>query len=495
MAQLPPYLWEIKDQIERYAHDFGLDFFETIFEILSYDEMNMVAARGGFPVRYPHWRFGMEYEKLSKSHTYGLSKIYEMVINNDPSYAYLLEGNSTVDQKTVISHVYAHVDFFKNNYYFKHTNRKMIDEMANHATRIRKYIERYGLDAVEGFIDRCYSLDNLIDYHAPYITRRAPPIDEEASSDPVSVAKIPTKDYLDAFVNPQKALDAERKKLEAERDKKKMFPAQPERDILQFLIENAPCEKWQRDVLSIIREESYYFAPQGMTKVINEGWASFWHSNIMTQKAATSAEIIDFADQHSGVTATSPGRVNPYKLGLELLRHIEERWNKGQFGREWDDCDDMEARLSWDKGLGLGRQKVFEVRKHYNDVTFIDEFFTEDFMRDQGYYVFGFNRRQNRYEITSKEFREVKSKLLDSLTNFGQPVIAVIDGNFENRSELLLRHRHEGTDLKLDYARDTLSNLHFVWKRPVHILTKVENNGKIISFNGKDHSEKSATYT
>src|SRR5262245_2887741 len=135
MAVLPPYLWEIKEQIEGYAKGFGLTFFETIFEILTYDEMNMVAARGGFPVRYPHWRFGMEYEKLSKSYTYGLSKIYEMVINNNPSYAYLLEGNNIVDQKTVISHVYAHVDFFTNNYYFQHTNRKMIDEMANHATR------------------------------------------------------------------------------------------------------------------------------------------------------------------------------------------------------------------------------------------------------------------------------------------------------------------------------------------------------------------------
>ena len=493
MAQLPPYLWEIKEQIEGYARNFGLDFFETIFEILSYDDMNMVAARGGFPVRYPHWRFGMEYERLSKSYTYGLSKIYEMVINNNPSYAYLLEGNNIVDQKTVISHVYAHVDFFKNNYYFQHTNRKMIDEMANHATRVRKHIERLGLNVVEDFIDRCYSLDNLIDYQSPYINRKSAPRDDEAPGY-LTVAKIPTKDYLDAFVNPQSALDAQMKKMEQERDKKKKFPAEAERDILQFLIEYAPLEKWQRDILSIIREESYYFAPQGMTKVLNEGWASFWHSNIMTQKAATSAEIIDFADQHSGVTATSPGRVNPYKLGIELLRHIEDRWNKGQFGREWEECSDMEQRLSWNKSLGLGRQKVFEVRKHYNDVTFIDEFFTEDFMRDQGYYVFGFNRRQNRYEITTKEFKEVKGKLLDSLTNFGQPVIAVIDGNYENRGELLLRHRHEGTDLKLDFARDTLSNLHFIWKRPVHLLTKVENNGRIISFNGKDHSEKSATY-
>jgi signal transduction histidine kinase len=104
--------------------------------------MNEVAAYGGFPTRYPHWRYGMEYEHLSKSYEYGLSKIYEMVINNNPSYAYLLEGNSLTDQKLVMAHVYGHCDFFKNNAYFGHTTRKMMDEIANHAARIRRYVAR-----------------------------------------------------------------------------------------------------------------------------------------------------------------------------------------------------------------------------------------------------------------------------------------------------------------------------------------------------------------
>src|SRR6185369_8629279 len=128
--------------------------------------------------------------------------------------------------------------------------------------------------------------------------------------------------------------------------------------------------------LEIIRDEAYYFAPQGMTKTINEGFAAFWHSMIMTQKAARASEIVDFADHHAGVVAVSPGRLNPYKLGLELLRNIEERWDKGQFGKEWDDCDDIKEKLSWDKQLGLGRQKLFEVRRSPHAVPFIDEFLT-----------------------------------------------------------------------------------------------------------------------
>src|ERR1039458_3493796 len=157
---LPTYLREEQSRIEKLAAEAGLDFFPTVFEILTYDQMNEIAAYGGFPNRYPHWRFGMEYEHLAKSYEYGLSKIYEMVINNDPCYAYLLEANQMVDQKLVMAHVYGHCDFFKNNQFFAHTNRKMMDEMANHGTRIKRYVDKFGTDMVEEFIDRCLSLEN-----------------------------------------------------------------------------------------------------------------------------------------------------------------------------------------------------------------------------------------------------------------------------------------------------------------------------------------------
>src|SRR3954451_13721767 len=173
MAPLPPYLVDIQREIEGYGRAYGLDFWNVEFEILDYKKMQEVAAFGGFPVRCPHWRFGMEFEHLSKSHIYGFSKIYEIVINNDPAYAYLLEGNSLVDQKMVIAHVLGHCDFFKNNYFFSKTNRRMIDGMANHATRIRRHMERLGVDKVESFIDACLSLENLIDPMSPFITRKA----------------------------------------------------------------------------------------------------------------------------------------------------------------------------------------------------------------------------------------------------------------------------------------------------------------------------------
>jgi hypothetical protein len=171
-SKFPTELKEIKYEIEAHAQKFGLDFFPVIFEVLDYAALNEVASYGGFPHRYPHWRFGMEYDRLSKSHAYGLSKIYEMVINNSPCYAYLLKCNNVVDQKLVMGHVYGHCDFFKNNLYFAHTNRKMVDEMANHSIRLQRYVDRYGADRVEAFIDCCLSLENLIDPHWPFIRRR-----------------------------------------------------------------------------------------------------------------------------------------------------------------------------------------------------------------------------------------------------------------------------------------------------------------------------------
>lgn len=488
--ELPPRLHDLKLEIEGYARDYGLDFWEVVFEVVTYDEMNMIAAYGGFPNRYPHWRFGMDYDRLAKGYEYGLSKIYEMVINNEPSYAYLLESNMEVDQKTVMAHVCGHVDFFKNNFAFRHTNRKMMDVMANHATRVRRYIDRYGVGPVEDFVDRVLSIENLIDYQAPYI-RRTNPAAAANDDRPVEVRGFKNeREYMGQYINPPWFLEEQRQRLEAERAQKKRFPEHPERDVLQFLLLHAPLENWERDVLSILREEAYYFAPQGQTKIMNEGWASYWHSKIMTQRALRDSELIDYADHHSGTLGTRPGVVNPYKLGIELFRDIEERWNKGRFGKEWDECDDMVQRQEWDTKAGRGREKIFEVRKHYNDVTFIDAFLTPEFCVEQKLFVYGFNEKGNRWEIMDREFRKVKQKLLSSLTNFGQPIIEVVDGNYGNRGEMLLFHRHEGIDLKMDYARDTLRNLSTLWRRPVNLFTRTDNKGLLLRFDGKDHSEK-----
>lgn len=556
VAKFPTELKNAKYRIEEHARAYGLDFFPVIFEVLDYEEMNEVAAYNGFPHRYPHWRFGMAYEELAKSYRFGLSKIYEMVINTDPCYAYLLRCNHPVDQKLVMAHVYGHCDFFRNNLYFSQTNRKMMDEMANHATRIRRYMDRFGADALEFFIDCCLSLENLVDVHTPLIRRQeegraaeprdagqpaagregrlrggdslgagAPSygaeiplfspsskwdkgdnadrafrdaervLDEfgDEEDERIRPRRLTSKDYMENFVNPPEFLKARAEEMKARRREKKRFPESPEGDVLLFLIENAPLKNWQRDALSIIREEAYYFLPQARTRIMNEGWATYWHSRIMTEKMLKDDEIIDYADHHSGTLRGSPLSLNPYKLGVELFRDIEERWDKGRFGKEYEECDDLAARDRWDRSLDLGRGKIFEVRRLYNDLTFLDTFLTDDFCRRHKLFVYEKDESHKAWVVKSREFLQVKEALLDQLTNVGQPIIKVADGNHRNRGELLLVHQHEGRDLKWDFARETLTNLYRIWKRPVQIETKREGKAIQIRFDGQGCGEAYVT--
>jgi stage V sporulation protein R len=293
-------------------------------------------------------------------------------------------------------------------------------------------------------------------------------------------------DYMDAYINPPEFLADQQRKLDEAQKRRQHVPEQPERDVLLFLLEYAPLENWQRDILSMIREEAYYFAPQRQTKVINEGWASFWHSEIMTKRALEPNELIDYADHNAGTLATSPGRLNPYKLGVELLRDIEDRWNRGAFGPEYDACGNMEARRNWNRKLGLGRQKIFEVRRVYNDIGLLETFLTEDFARQHKLFVFAYNEYTEQFEVASRAFGEIKRRLLFQLTNFGQPIIDVLDANHENRGELYLVHRHEGIDLDVPYAEDTLANLFTLWKRPVHIETTTEDRGRVLFSHSPD---------
>lgn len=495
-TNLPPDLRAYKQEIEGYARGYGLDFFDTIFEVIDADDLNEVAAYGGFPTRYPHWSFGMAYEELRKGYDYGLSKIYELVINNDPCYAYLMRSNHAVDQKLVMSHVYGHCDFFKNNAYFAHTNRKMMDEMANHGARIRGYAEKHGEDEVETFVDRCMSIDDLIDIHSTAIRRRSEVSrydfsPEKEDEEGLRATRFKSKDYMDDYINPRRVLQAEEEERRKQRDQAaRNFPEHPAKDALLFLIEHAPLKGWQRDVLSILRDEAYYFMPQAQTKIMNEGWASYWHSTIMTQKILRPSEVIDYADHHSGTMATSLGRLNPYKLGIELLRDVEERWNTGRFGKEYDDCDDLEKRRKWDLQLGLGRQKIFEVRRVHNDTTFIDTFLTPEFCVRHNLFSFAWQEQAGGYIIESREFEKIKQRLLFGLTNFGKPWIFVVDGNYRNRGELLLRHQHNGVELRLDHAADTLANLQFIWSRPVHLQTLVDGKPTTLSFDGTEHTSK-----
>lgn len=482
---LPPELEVERKRIEALAKAQGLDIFETVFEMCDYDEINMLAAYGGFPTRYPHWRWGMEFLQMQKGYEYGLQKIYEMVINTNPSYAYLLDNNLFVDQKLVMAHVFGHVDFFKNNLWFAPTNRKMLDSMADHAVKIRRIIDKVGESEVEAWLDVCLSCDNLID---PYLNQIRRTRREDAPENAGGVHKLPARSYMDSYINPPEYLAEQEAKLVAAAQRATRVPEEPVRDVLGFVLEHGRMAGWQRAILEIVRDEAYYFVPQMQTKVMNEGWASFWHTRLMTEHILNDSEVIDYCDHHSGTVAMRPGQLNPYKVGLEVWRDIERRWDRGQFGKEWMDSEDAAARRDWDTGAMLGKQKIFEVRRSHNDVTFIDEFLTPELCRRIGLFTYEYDKRSGEFLLESRDFEDVKRKLLFMLSNHGTPRVAVTDANFANRGELELTHDHEGADVQIQWAETVLGNLAKLWGRPAHLLTRIEDKPARMAHDGVQFS-------
>jgi stage V sporulation protein R len=392
-----------------------------------------------------------------------------------------------------MAHVYGHNDFFKNNAWFSNTNRKMMDVMANHGTKIRRYMDRYGQDSVETFIDKVLSLENLLDINELYETsslkrHRKEQVEQQKSENEDDGYIIDDRSAaLKSFMRTKARQD---KKEDVRKDEEEFSAELPlthkTKDILGYLIQYAPIEEWQADIIGILREEAYYFLPQRLTKIMNEGWASYWHSTIMTNKALDASEIIDFADKHAGVMYMSKQNINPYKIGIELMRDIEYRWDRGMFGKEYNECADMSEKIRWNTKLGKGKEKIFEVRKSHNDISFIDEFLTPDFCERQQLFTYKYNPRNGRFEIDTKDFNAIKQKLLSQLTNFGQPIIEVESGNYMNRKELLLSHVHYGVDLDVGFANETLRNLYAIWRRPVNLKTRYEDKEVIFHFDGKE---------
>jgi len=448
-GELPAGLREEVRRIEGIARDHGLDIGEIVFEMVDARDVNALAAYGGFPVRYPSWRFGMDYERLDKGHKYGLSKIYELVINNDPAYAYLVRTNSDMEQKLVIAHVCGHADFFRNNVWFQPTERKMLDRMADHATRVREAIDRLGQDKVEVFLDRALALDNLVDPFLPLREHMQSRRGEDARTGPVERARR----SLDAVMQGGEPLAAAAEPAGARAGE----PRLPTHDVLGFVLERCELEPWQREIVRLVRAEAYYFLPQRMTKIMNEGWASLWHSRILTGGVLDPSEVVDFADCHSGATAAAPGQLNPYKLGIELWRHAAERG-----------------------------EDLFRLRRIHNDSSFLDELADEEFAAKSSLFVYGKNSRSGRTEVLERDWKTVKEKLLQEFSWAGLPRIELVDDDHEGRGELVLMHRHDGRDLELAAAGETLKTLAQLWQKPVHLFTLEEGAGRHLTSDGRE---------
>ncbi|SDJ49059.1 stage V sporulation protein R [Halovenus aranensis] len=574
------------------AQRLGLEPYDVNYWVVDYDDMNELIAYGGFQSRYPHWRWGMSYDRQQKQSQFLGGKAFEIVNNDNPAHAFLQMSNSRSDQKAVITHVEAHSDFFANNEWFGMFSRDpdAAAMLSRHAESIEEFMQDTDIKRaeVERFIDHVLCLEDNIDQYQPY-----EPIDEtDAAEADIEYGDV-SEELGDLDLSEevqQQVFDDEWLETQREDDDTVRFPIEPEKDILAFLRKHGKqydedAEKaveltdWQQDVLEILRTEAYYFAPQKMTKIMNEGWASYWESLMMADENFAGAdEFITYADHMSKVLGS--GGMNPYSLGLELWEYIENTENRrhvveallcteGITWRNFHDTVDFEAVLDllepdplvaavdaealeevpaedpridaesleaardgdvnlekypWklftyeglaerhyslvkpanrgyiarismeelerisrymfdteryatieealaDVDYTVGWHRMREIRESHNDVTFVDEFLTQEFVDEQNYFTYEYMRSSGDYRATSTDYEDVKKKLMLQLTNFGKPTIVVADGNYRNRNELLLEHRYNGVALDIQQAKDTLERVFQLWGRPVALRT------------------------
>ncbi|MEG7965420.1 stage V sporulation protein SpoVR [Bacillus cereus group sp. Sample30] len=451
-------------EITEIATGFGLDFYPMRYEICPAEIIYTFGAYG-MPTRFSHWSFGKQFFRMKLQYDLGLSKIYELVINSDPCYAFLLDTNSLIQNKLIVAHVLAHCDFFKNNIRFSNTKRDMVESMSATAERVKAYEHKYGKEEVETFLDAVLAIQEHIDpsLMRPKLAWSIDDLEEE------EVEKKKSSQYDDLW-----NLDDRNKKQERSNvRKKKKIPPQPEKDLLLFIEEySRELEDWQRDILTMMREEMLYFWPQLETKIMNEGWASFWHQRILREMDLTSDEAIEFAKLNAGVVQPSKTSINPYYLGIKMFEDIEERYN--------NPTEEMKRR-----GVkpGSGRDKIFEVREIEWDVSFLRNYLNKDLVMREDMYLF--QRQGKEYKVIDKEWEHVRDQLVNMRTNGGFPYLVVEDGDYLKNGELYIKHSYEGIELDLKYLEKVLPYLHQLWGRTVHMESIVESKGVVFSYDGK----------
>jgi stage V sporulation protein R len=454
------------------ARSFGLDPFPTHFELVPAAIMYEFASYS-LPGRFSHWTHGKAYYRQKMQYDLGLSKIYEMVVNTNPSYAFLMEMNNLLQNTFVAAHVFGHTDFFKNNAYFQHTSRRMIDKVSIHAERIAKYEYDHGKYEVERYLDAVLSIQEHIDYN---LLLRS---EEQDKAKDKSTQR--TSEFDDLW-----SLEEKAKKAQEERERRPgkapKFPERPEKDLLLFIMNHAPhLEPWQRDIVEIVRTEMLYFVPQMQTKTMNEGWASTWHSRIMREMSETGvisdSEFVEFAHLHSSVLTPSKTSLNPYYIGFKIFEDIERRW----------DNPTTEERERLGRKPGKGREKIFEVRELDNDVSFLRNYLTEELVRDLDLYLY--KKDGDEWVIVEKNWQKVRDTIVTNMTNFGHPYLVVDNGDYRGNRELYIKHLYEGQELDLGYAEKTLQHVHTLWGRPVHLETTYENKRILLTYDGERNSK------
>jgi len=463
--------WDAR--IREKVAELGLDCFPQEFEICDHAQMLGYMAYSGMPSHYPHWSYGKSYEKLKTLYDYGVSGIpYEMVINSDPALGYLMRDNSLCLQILTIAHVYGHNDFFKNNFTFKSTRPEFtIGTFKAHADRIRSYVDSpsVGLDKVEPFLDAAHSL--ALQCRRNLAVKK---LSEEEERQRLIATATPPPDPFQRIHRRTAIVEPDLHRI----------PPSPEDDVLIFIRDHNPfLAEWEKDLLTIVHEEAQYFIPQIETKIMNEGWASFFHKRILDALELPQELQLEFIVRHNQVVRPIPGGLNPYHLGLRLWEDIERRGTDPT----------PEEREVLPRGKS-GRDLIFETREVDRDVSFIRRWLAEPLMRDLD--LFRYEPKGEDLVVSdvsdAEGWRPVRETLVKNVGMGSIPAIRIIDADHNHTRTLLLTHAHDGRDLQLEYAEKTLAYIHRLWTREVVLETVVNGKRTLLTFGERGFSAKAS---
>ena len=457
-------LQEWNQRIVELVQRFGLDPYTQEFEICDYEEMLSYMVYSGMPSHYPHWSYGKAYEKLKTLYDYGLSGLpYEMVINSDPCIAYLMRDNTLALQILTIAHVYGHNDFFKNNFTFRTIRAEFtIETFKAHANRVRHYVEdpSIGLEKVERILDAAHALSLQC--------RRNLSIRKQTETEQ-RIAKLEnSKPSTDPFQSIHRRKDW----VSPDLDK---VPLYPEEDILLFIRDHNPqLADWERDLLTMVHEQAQYFIPQIETKIMNEGWASFWHKRILEALDLPQGLRLEFFVRHTQVLSPTPGAINPYYVGMKVWEDIEKRWTHPS----------PEEVKEFGPKKETASEKLIEVREVERDSSFLRRYLTEELIRELN--LFEYQSRGNEKVVSrvadQENWQAIKDTLLQNVGTGTIPVIKVEDADYNNNRTLFLKHYHDGRDLQIEYAEKTLQYLRQLWGRDVVLETVVNDKKSLLCY-------------
>lgn len=440
----------------------GLTCYPQEFELCDHNQMLAYMSYSGMPSHYPHWSYGKAFERLKTLYDHGVSGLpYEMVINSNPALAYLMRDNSLLLQILTIAHVYGHNDFFRNNFTFRSTRADYtIATSKAHAQRVRAYQEdpSIGLERVEAVLDAAHALSQQC--------RRNLAV-QKLSDHAARQAAI------DAAVSPPDPFRRIHRAPEWNEPDLRKSPLVPDEDLLLFIRDHNPyLTEWERDLLTIVHEATQYFLPQIETKIMNEGWASYWHKRLLDSLDLEPELQLEFLVRHNQVVRPHEGGINPYHLGLRIWEDIHRRAGGGH----------------------AGDAAIMVVRESDRDTAFLRRHLTEELIRDLD--LFQYQRKGQEYVITrvadDEGWRAIRDTLVANVGMNTVPVIRIVDADAEGKRTLALEHVHDGRDLHPEYAERTLAFIHQLWQHEVALDTVLGGKRQLLVQNERGFTVKAS---